>query len=203
MVGMWCPKPGINQSPFNLFMFQIACLVCSTFPAFNCQLFLYDVFQAQGANGAKLRYTGMTDVLRKTVQADGFKGLYRVSFISLHLFITAVSALFEENLLIWDSQAAYMLEGSQQWYGFLVGTWGYCSIACACMCGIAQCWQTCERVCTLCTLDGQSVQPHQLCCYWPQGWWYHPANTTAVHKMAWSIHHLEWLCREYCQIWSS
>ncbi|KAL3155458.1 hypothetical protein ABBQ38_011014 [Trebouxia sp. C0009 RCD-2024] len=33
--------------------------------------------QAQGANGAKLRYTGMTDVLRKTVQADGFKGLYR------------------------------------------------------------------------------------------------------------------------------
>lgn len=35
--------------------------------------------QAQGANGAKLRYTGMTDVLRKTVQADGFKGLYRVS----------------------------------------------------------------------------------------------------------------------------
>lgn len=35
--------------------------------------------QAQGAYGAKLRYTGMTDVLRKTVQADGFKGLYRVS----------------------------------------------------------------------------------------------------------------------------
>ena len=39
--------------------------------------------QAQGANGAKLRYTGMTDVLRKTVQADGLKGLYRVSFMDL------------------------------------------------------------------------------------------------------------------------
>ncbi len=57
-----------------------------------------DVFQAQGANGAKLRYTGMTDVLRKTVQADGFKGLYRVSSPSyqpLHMLtlITVLSAL--------------------------------------------------------------------------------------------------------------
>jgi hypothetical protein len=58
------------------------------------------VFQAQGANGAKLRYTGMTDVLRKTVQADGFKGLYRVSFPSyqpLHPLIAAVSAFIGQG----------------------------------------------------------------------------------------------------------
>lgn len=45
---------------------------------------LHKLLQAQGANGAKLRYTGMTDVLRKTVQADGFKGLYRVSSIFMN-----------------------------------------------------------------------------------------------------------------------
>ena len=45
---------------------------------------LHGMLQAQGANGAKLRYTGMTDVLRKTVQADGFKGLYRVSSIFMN-----------------------------------------------------------------------------------------------------------------------
>ena len=41
--------------------------------------------QAQGANGAKLRYTGMTDVLKKTFQADGFKGLYRVRLLVPYL----------------------------------------------------------------------------------------------------------------------
>ncbi len=66
-------------------------------------------FQAQGANGAKLRYTGMTDVLRKTFQADGFKGLYRVSSPSyqpLHPHITAVSAFF-----LWEGFAALRQPG--------------------------------------------------------------------------------------------
>ncbi|KAK9809183.1 hypothetical protein WJX72_010986 [[Myrmecia] bisecta] len=33
--------------------------------------------QAQGAGGTPLKYTGMTDVLRKTVKHEGFKGLYK------------------------------------------------------------------------------------------------------------------------------
>ncbi len=79
-----------------------------------------DVLQAQGANGAKLRYTGMTDVLRKTVQADGFKGLYRVSFLSyqpLHPLVTAVSSVFlgGKVLLLCHSHAAYVLLTAVMW----------------------------------------------------------------------------------------
>ena len=129
---------------------------CFQLPTSNC---FCDVFQAQGANGAKLRYTGMTDVLRKTVQADGFKGLYRVSSPSyqpLQPHITAVSAFFGGKvLLLFYSQAACTLECSQQWSGFLVVTTGFCSITAADMRGIAQCCQTCQRVCTLCALDGE------------------------------------------------
>ena len=65
--------------------------------------------QAQGANGAKLRYTGMTDVLRKTVQADGFKGLYRVSSICIMLScvnwavgVLLPNALIESRVLFWS-----------------------------------------------------------------------------------------------------
>lgn len=62
--------------------------------------------------------------------------------------------LFRKVLLLWDNQAACMLECSQQWSGFLVVTSGVCSITCADMRGIAQCCWTCERVPTSGTLDG-------------------------------------------------
>lgn len=83
----------MSFQPFN---FQVACLIYVQVFQLPISHWFCDVFQAQGANGAKLRYTGMTDVLRKTVQADGFKGLYRVgppSYQPLHPLITAVSAL--------------------------------------------------------------------------------------------------------------
>ena len=34
--------------------------------------------QAQGAGGARGKYTGMTDVLLKTYRNEGFRGLYKV-----------------------------------------------------------------------------------------------------------------------------
>ena len=61
------------------------------------------VLQAQGANGAKLRYTGMVDVLRKTVQADGFKGLYRVSMILLCLCTQSLPLAFTSHEKLWKA----------------------------------------------------------------------------------------------------
>ena len=51
----------------------------------------------------------MTDVLRKTVQADGFKGLYRVSSICIMLScvnwavgVLLPNALIESRVLFWS-----------------------------------------------------------------------------------------------------
>lgn len=74
--------------------------------------------QAQGANGAKLRYTGMTDVLRKTVQADGFKGLYRVSsvcilssYVNWAMWVLIYTVLVESRVLFWSGADCMQKQG--------------------------------------------------------------------------------------------
>lgn len=41
--------------------------------------------QAQGIGGRPIKYSGMMDVLRKTVQNEGVRGLYKVGREAAHL----------------------------------------------------------------------------------------------------------------------
>lgn len=59
--------------------------------------------QAQGIGGTALKYSGMTDVLRKTYQKEGFRGLYKGSMTNLAKLAPAAGIswfVFEETKVL-------------------------------------------------------------------------------------------------------